>query len=288
MNRTDRFSRPVLLALLAILIAALLISIVCLLRVNGNLRQQLVITQSSERVQETRVVQQAGTLTAQERERRVKEHLELLSLRGRVAQLARELRERTNASAHNTARPAETNQPEAADSILFTASMTNRIPPDHTLVVGGWKNQGLRGYLLITPRINSNPDAPAGERVGLSTKMIQAPDSFWAEIGWADAKSDTRRSSISGVLTSDQLDALLQALNATEGAQISNESLGKGSDGERIGLGFATADDTESGLLMAVSAFPRIASDQQSIDLEIQPAPAIPNTAVHPSLSQPR
>jgi len=224
----------------------------------------------------------------EEHQRRVKEHLELLSLRGRVAQLTRELGERTNRAMATTASLPEPTQSETSDSILFTASTTNRIPPNHVLIIGGWHNQQLRGDYAISPRVTPDTDGPEAERLALNALMLQAPESFWAQIGWADAKSDARRSTVAGAITVEQFEDLLQALKGTKDAEVSNESLSKAGDGERIGFGFSTMDDSQSGALMSLDAFLRIAPDQQSVDLEIRPAKPSPTTAIHPSLLGPR
>src|SRR5262249_34794833 len=146
----------------------------------------------------------------------------------------------------------------------------------------------LRGYFAITPRVLPVTDASESDRLALNAMMLQAPEGFWTQIGWADAKSDTRRSTVAGMITVDQFDELLQALKGTKGAEVSNESLSKAGDGERIGFGWTAVDDTQSGALMSLDAFPRIAPDQQSVDLEIRPAKPAPTTAIHPSLLGPR
>jgi len=80
-----------------------------------------------------------------------KERLELMSLRGRVRQLAEELGQ-LKASA-NEETSGSKSKPTDADSILFSASLTNRVSSGQTLVVGGWSIEGVRGYLLLTPAI---------------------------------------------------------------------------------------------------------------------------------------
>jgi hypothetical protein len=275
-----------IVAIVAILL--LLASTAYLLHISGALRQQLASREHlpTQKQSEPEANTPKGE-TDEEHQRRVKEHLELLSLRGRVAQLTRELKERTNPATANSASSSEPTQSETSDSIFFTASTTNHIPPGHVLIIGGWHNQQLRGYFAITPGVLPVTDASESDRLALNAVMLWAPESFWTQIGWADAKSDTHRSTVTGVLTVEQLNDLLQALKGTEGADVSNGSLSKAGDGERIGYGFSTTDDTESGTLMTLDAFPRIAPDQQSVDLEIRPAKPTPATEIHPSLFGP-
>jgi RNA polymerase sigma factor (sigma-70 family) len=226
---------------------------------------------------------QLASLRDDQKQRRLQmEHLELLGLRGRVQQLTDELRREK--AGPSTA--ASTNvEPAAADSIFFSASLTNRVANGQTLVLGGWSKAGMRGYLLISPTIqNSGPTAEAPP-LTIQSQAIGAPENFWNQIGWQDAKSDTRRSSLSAVLTSDQAEALRQALKTTPDAFISNTAVSKSRDGEYLGLGFNNRSDSgESGTLMSIDVIPRIAPDGQSVNLEICPSPVSPNTPVHPML----
>lgn len=269
------------------LIVLLLISAACLVRRNAALRQELASLRAqapaSSQTNTSFIGAQPGTLD--EEARRRKEHLELLTLRGRIAQLSRELRARTNSElADQTER---TGLPESTDkdSILFSALVTNRIPSGSALVVGGWRNQQLRAYLVLKPTIGGD-NLPEAERLVVTSLVVQAPENFWSQIGWGDAKSDTRRSTLTGVLTTEQVDTLLQALKETKGATISNESVASRREGEYLGIGFGTVDDNESGMLMSIDVYPRTGSDGQSIDLELHPSPLSTNAPIHPSLTR--
>ena len=81
-----------------------------------------------------------GKLTnpLEDRSRSRKQQLELLSLRGRVAQLSRELRERAGSEASRETGQSTAAETNAADSILFSASATNRVPAGNAIVLGGW------------------------------------------------------------------------------------------------------------------------------------------------------
>src|SRR5215470_17381121 len=85
------------LSIIAIVTMLLLLATTAyLLHTNRVLRQELASREHLLPTQKQSESEARKAETDQENQRRVKEHLELLSLRGRVAQLTRELRERTN------------------------------------------------------------------------------------------------------------------------------------------------------------------------------------------------
>ena len=252
-------------------------------------QRQAPLTAQIQQLQSERddaAIKLASLQDATEQQRLRKEHLELLSLRGRVSQLANQLRRQnanpsTDASSNTTTDPAET------DSILFSVSLTNRLESGRTLVLGGWSRDGMRGYLLLTPAIREGDTSSDPERPTVQSQMVGAPESFWTQIGWGIAKSEMRRSSLAGVLTRNQLEILLRALKETKGAEISNTSTPTGRDGERMQFGFSMADDNQSGVLMGIDVYPRIATDGRSVDLEIRPSAVSTNTPIHPWLDAP-
>lgn len=270
------------LALTLIAVLLVLTAYLCFrnIALRNQLEQARLTELSASHAEDTTSGAAEPRITAEDRQRFRKEHLELLSLRGRVAQLSRELRER------DARQVAPVDTPADQDSILFSASVTNRIPLGNTLAVGGWHQKEMRGYLLLTPEIARGETASESERLIVKSVVIAAPEAFWSQIGWGDAKSDLRRSTLSGLMNGEEVELLLQALKETKGAEISNQSISKGADGERLGIGFSVADDTESGALMGVDVQPRISPGGQSVDLEVQPSTLPADAPIHPSLSR--
>jgi len=223
----------------------------------------------------------AGMPDEAERQRFRKEHLELLSLRGRVKLLANELRQLKEVRAQAEANSHADSEPHNDDSILFSASLTNSVAHGQSLIVGGWSMKGQRGYVLLTPAIRN--DGGASE-LTVQSQVIGAPDNFWNQIGWADAKSEAHRSTVAGVLSSDQLDMLLTALKATAGSELSNTSLARGGNGEYVGIGFTLSDEHGEGVVMGIDVCPRIGADGESVELEIRPSAVSTNTPIYPSL----
>ncbi len=231
----------------------------------------------------TKAAAESGITEPEKRQQR-REYLELLRLRGRVTQLANQLRERNGADPGTGVRPNPSGEAPEGDSILFSAALTNRVSTGSSLVLGGWSRDGMRGYLVLTPVIQTSGIAPESERLAVQSQLVGAPESFWAQIGWGDAKSEKRRSTVSGVLTHEATDTLLLALKETKGAELSNTSLAKGPDGEKMGFGWSMDDEQGDGTLMSVELYPKIAPDGRSVDLGIRPSPVSTNTPIHPSM----
>ncbi len=214
-----------------------------------------------------------------------REHLELLSLRGRVAQLSAELRT-WNATAGKEPGPNASASPDpSADSILFTAALTNKVKNGATFVVGGWSNGGGRAYALITPTIR-NVDVSSGEDLlAFKTVAVRAPESFWNGIGWGGVSSQTRRSTLSGVLTAEDATLLIATLRESEDAAVTEESLATSQEGGYVGLGWTNSpEDGEIGMLMMMELRARILPDTGEIQIELSPSADAKTAPVDSSL----
>jgi RNA polymerase sigma factor (sigma-70 family) len=277
----------------AVVIAALSISVLLLRNQNASLRREL----ANLRTATTEAAHPGATnsstalpmLSSDELRRLRKEHLELLSLRGRVTQLANELRQRNAPGTQANLNPDTTLGEKEADSILFTAALTNRVASGNTLMVGGWSQEGMRAYLLATPVIKQGDGTSGGRQITVQSQVVGAPESFWDEIGWGAFKSDTHRSALACLLTPEQLGSLIQALKETKDAGMPNPSPPSTCrDGERIQIAWAIREDNESqsGLLMRIDLYPRIAPDGLSVDLELLPSSVSSDNAIHRSLRQ--
>jgi hypothetical protein len=220
-----------------------------------------------------------GRADDQEQRRRL-EHLELLSLRGRVGQLAGELRQQLSLAAAQAATNQDT--PTNQDTALLSSSATNRVANGNTLVLGGWAVNGGRSYLLITPVIQSNDGAsPAGYPFTIQSQIVSAPERFWNQIGWLDAQSGAHCSTVTMTLDADDTAMLLKAIETTPGAGASNASSSQCLDGNSVGVGWTMTDGAGVGALMSVEVVPRMAANGQSIEMEITPGSAKSTTPVH-------
>jgi len=215
-----------------------------------------------------------------------KEHLELLSLRGRATRLANELKQRKAATTAFNDSPNPRSEEKSDDSIILTTSLaTNVVASGNTFIVGGWSLLERRSYLLITPAIASRDFDSEGRKINIQGQIIQAPESFWNDIGWGTYKSGAHRSTLAGELTPVQVELLLQALRATKDAEISATPAETIPEGTRRGYGLSRQEDHETGgVLMGVDFYPRISADGHSVSIEIIPTPVPSNVPIHPTL----
>jgi hypothetical protein len=122
-------------------------------------------------------------------------------------------------------------------------------------VVGGWTSPtGKRAFVIATPAVQ-NPDA-AEHGVHLRYQTVAAEESFWETVGWGTLKSagDT---SVAGLLTAVQAEALLQALKQTKEAEVSNVLQASLVEGDRATFGWTTTDGGGSTLLLAADILAR-------------------------------
>jgi RNA polymerase sigma factor (sigma-70 family) len=269
-----------------LILATLFITSVALYHQNGNLRREINRLNSANLAStELARTEPPPPSASEDADWRVgTDRLELLGLRGRVARLTAELRRATN---HNAVALGQTapDRVEQPDSILFSAGLTNLVPSGNTLVTGGWSREGMRGYVLATA-ISEPFVEGAPRKVTVRTQVIGAPDSFWESIGWANAKSDSRRSSIAAVLTPDQVDLLLTAIEHAKDGSRSNVSTVTGDDGDLMQLGWSVDDDAGEGMLMGIDVYPRLTPDSQAIELELSPSKPPAENRIHSLLRQ--
>ncbi len=229
--------------------------------------------------QELGRVREELRMARQLQDRARKEHLELLSLRGRVQQLRAELLRTQQASRSSS---GQTPPAPAQDSILFSLALTNQIPPGQSLIAGGWRTLGTRRYLLVTPE--RQKDATDNEFIVTKPQVIAAPETFWNEIGWGEARSDAHHSAVAGLMKQSEVDTLLAAAKSAPGADFSNVSRAERKEGEYLAFGFSVDDEAGTGVMLSLDVRPRLSPDDQSVTLEIQPSDFGTNAPVHPSL----
>lgn len=254
-------------------VAAALIALIAISVTWVRLKRSRLPAQSSRSAAsaETVASNAIDSSSADELLRLRKEHLELLTLRGKVALLTAELRQLKGASNQSAINPAPPKADEE-DSILFSASLTNTVPISHTMVVGGWTKENLRSYLLLTPSLtitNSNPDP----QITVKSQIISAPEKFWSDIGWSSYKSDLRRSALAGVLSPEQTTLLLDSVQKTPDGSLSNSSTPTMQNGGKFSFGWSQDDDHEASVLMMIDAYAQLAEKADAVILSLSPTP---------------
>ena len=262
-------------AVLSILALVLICVGVLQWRHNQKLRGELRWTTSElaqARKENAELKQQRSNITEKTAQSGVGDS-EVLRLRNRIAELGRELRQKTT----DVRKSAGTNKTYGATEIeegvkypFLKTAVTNRVPYGQTLVVGGWTSPtGKRAFVIATPALQT-PDGPQ-QRVHLQYLAVTAEESFWERVGWGTLKSDGDNS-VAGLLTPEQAEALLQALKQTKEAEVSNRVETSLVEGGKATFGWSTTDGGGSTLLLAADILAHPVPDRQSTDLEIRPA----------------
>jgi hypothetical protein len=266
-------------AIAAALIALIAISVTLVRLKRSRLPAQSSRSAASAETVATNVI---DSPSADELLRLRKEHLELLTLRGKVALLAAELRQLKGASNQSAMNPALPKADEE-DSILFSASLTNTVPFSHTMVVGGWTKENARSYLLLTPSLtitNSNPDP----KITVKSQIISAPEKFWSDIGWSSYKSDLRRSALAGVLNPEQTTLLLDSIQKTPAGSLSNSSTPTMENGGKFSFGWSQDDDHQASVLVMIDGYAQLTENADAVILSLSPTPISEGTQLQTPL----
>ena len=146
---------------------------------------------------------------------------ELLRLRSEVSQLRQELKEKQSAAAKQAAIAKETPPPASDPPVspveTYLATTRATVGWQQTLVTGGWTMpSGKRALVLIQPqRVEGGPN-----EVMLQTRILELPETILRQLGLQGLASENKQSSSQAILTSEQSDALIQALEKTSGVDL--------------------------------------------------------------------
>ena len=150
---------------------------------------------------------------------------ELLRLRGEVSQLRQQLKEEQRAAAKR-AFPVQEAPPSTAPGDepvapveTYTADTRAIVAPRQNLVTGGWTTpSGKRALFFIQPEIDG-ADVQAGQ-ITLQTWIVELPETALTQLGLDGLKSAGKQSSTQAILTTEQAEAILKALENTAGVDL--------------------------------------------------------------------
>jgi RNA polymerase sigma factor (sigma-70 family) len=163
-----------------------------------------------------------------ENERRRKEFLELMRLRAEVNDLQRKLRALAAAKAASpetnsaTASPVPPEEPRP-----YHAEINAPLHAGQSLITGGWSTRaGYRTFVLVTPTPisangNATPQFQHDGQIHINSVFIEAPEAAFAQTGLGGFLADGFESSMRGIYSAEQAQALVKALESTPGADIS-------------------------------------------------------------------
>ena len=166
--------------------------------------------------------------TNSELERLREERSELVRLRGQVADLRRDLKGMEQAMARASA-AAKTNRPAAEPVQSFVANVQATVPPQQTLVTGGWKlPSGNHALFFIEPVVVDeagnvrapSPSANSPGQVVVQTRIVELSEEALTRHGFNGLKSDGAEAGGQLMLTDAQQRQILGALEQEEGVNI--------------------------------------------------------------------
>ncbi len=246
---------------------------------NAGLRQAALELQSV-REENARLAQ--GRIDPAELERLRAGQSELIRLRGQVAQLRRQVAESANkrpAAAPETP-PATAAEPSAPPVETYSATAHAVVGWKQTLVTGGWiLPSGKRALVLIQPHLVE------GDQVGqveLQTRIIEMPDSGFAQFGLDGMKTDNKLSSYSGLLTVEQTEAIIKALENMEGVDVISAPKILTADGREAQVKMVDVKTAPSGekyeVGPSIDLVPKISSDGKSVELTVSAQLNLPSS----------
>ena len=113
---------------------------------------------------------------------------------------------------------AATNAEVTLPVITFQAKVAVHIPPQQSLLTGGWPTrEGMCTVLLVTPEVL--PDNSSPKQVLCQAKWIEAPEAVLTRLMGEFATSSTE-SAVRRVLTEAQTRELLSTLEQTQGVNL--------------------------------------------------------------------
>ena len=174
----------------------------------------------------------AGQPSERELERLREERAELVRLRGQVAELRRDLKsmQQAMARASSAASAAGKTNITAADLVqAFVANVQATIPPQQTLVTGGWQlPSGKHAFFFLEPmlvgadgnRLEMVGDADSPGQIVVQTRIVELSEEALSRHGFSGLKSDAPETGGQLLLTDAQQRKILGALEQEGGLDI--------------------------------------------------------------------
>ena len=208
------------------------------------------------------------------------EQAELNRLRGQVAELRREIKAaQASAKARSTAASASTNQPASELVHRFVANIETTVPPEQTLVTGGWKlPSGKHGLFFIEPVAvdaagNRVSEASSANQVVVQARIVELPEETLARYGLSALKNDAAEAGGKMLLAQPELKELFTALEQEPGVSVLAAPRVLTLSGRQAQIKIAdvhtahTGESYETGPVLDL--VPSIAADGRSIDLRL-------------------
>lgn len=207
---------------------------------------------------------------------------ELLRLRNEVTQLRRQLAE---SSARRAMAPKEVPSSTPAEQAVapvqtFAANVNATVAMKQTVAMGGWTTKpGKRTLFFLQPDIDDTA-AQAGQ-VLLKGRFLEIPDDALAQVGLDGLKTENTLTSSHVVLSPEQAETIVKALENTEGVDVLSAPRIQTGHGVQARLSVTDTKTTSSGekyeIGPAVEVVPEISADRSSVRLTVAAQLRLPN-----------
>lgn len=199
-----------------------------------------------------------------------KNESELLRLRGENARL-RNQAQNPAALQKNAPNPQPSNTTAIPPVETHSLSTSVRIPAGQTAITGGWKGaDGKRSLTLITPVLQ--PEGQGARQIVVRSKIIEATDEAWQQLGLQNFPTDAGQETQSGLLTAEQAQILIASVTNTPGAEVLSSPQISTADGIGASLFVGSAPppgDTNPAPGIKMDLVPAVAPGQDTVELKI-------------------
>ena len=276
-------------AFLAILLAVVCIGVVVQYQALRKLKAEGAALQAqlAERRAhaEAERASRAGQVSDAELERLREERSELVRWRGQVAELRRDLKsmQQGMARASSAASAAAKTNITAADLVqAFVANVQATIPPQQTLVTGGWQlPSGKHALFFVEPmlvgadgnRLEMVGDADSPGQIVVQTRIVELSEEALSRHGFSGLKSDAPETGGQLLLTDAQQRKILGALEQEGGVDILAAPRVVTLSGRQAQIKVANAHTTPMGESFetgpVLDLVPTVAADGRSVDMRV-------------------
>jgi hypothetical protein len=206
---------------------------------------------------------------------------ELLRLRNEVTQLRRQLAEATARRAASLKANSTTSVEQASAPVqTFTATVGATIGWRSTLVMGGWPTQpGKRSVFLVQPELAG--EAKQSGSILVKTRILEMPDEVFAQMGLDGLRTEGRLSSSHVVLTPEQTEAIVKALETTAGVDVLSAPRVLTSNGVAARVSIGDTKTSPSGESYqtgpSLEVLPTVSADPANVRLDVSAQLRLPN-----------
>ena len=265
--------RSLLVVVLAVVCISVFVQYQGLRRLNAEGARLRALLADAHARAEAEGNSRAAQPTDSELERLREERSELVRLRGQVAELRRDLKSMQQAMVRATAASAAAmTSVTAADLVqAFVANVQVTVPPQQTLVTGGWKLPSGKHALFFIEPVVGDADSPG--QISVQTRIVELSEEALTRHGLTGLRSDAAETGGQLLLTDAQQREILGALEQEEGTSVLAAPRVLSLSGRQAQIKVVettmmpTGESFETGPVLDL--VPTVAADGRSVDLRV-------------------